>query len=210
MKDARPISFLYFKDYLYYDESSPTGLRWLDDRFGGKDFKTIVRLRGEVAGSLGIGGKYWQVNLNSEIWLCHRIVWSLCNAKDTPTNLCIDHKDRNGLNNRIENLRLLTTNSNLANVDRKRTVSSYKNVVWQESRKRWRVYHYFNGVQVNTTFNPRTMYPLLSEEEGKLRCEIDAVAYSKYIDDLRFSGLLTSLPLPDKLTVLKLLGETND
>jgi hypothetical protein len=53
----------------------------------------------------------------------------------------IDHKNRNGLDNRRENLRYCTINQNAMNSkkDKGRYTSQYKGVSWHKGKKRWRV-----------------------------------------------------------------------
>lgn len=199
----REMAYDYFKEYVYYDESSYTGLRWVDDRYSGKNRKTLARQKDGVAGSLAIGGKYWQININSEVWLAHRIVWVICNKINMETSQVIDHIDRNGLNNNIHNLRATSQSVNISNVDRIKKVSSYKNIVWQENRNRWRVYCNFNGKQLNTSFNPRTLHPELPANDAKDICEKYAIFYAKYVDHLRYLELIIDA-LPNKLEVIKL------
>jgi len=58
----------------------------------------------------------------------------------------VDHKDRNSLNNNIENLRELTNSQNLRNSDKRRKGSSiYKGVSWQKKAKKWIAYFYINN-----------------------------------------------------------------
>jgi len=58
----------------------------------------------------------------------------------------VDHKDRNSLNNNIENLRELTNSQNLRNSDKRRKGSSvYKGVSWHKKAKKWIAYFYINN-----------------------------------------------------------------
>jgi hypothetical protein len=58
----------------------------------------------------------------------------------------VDHKDRNSLNNNIENLRELTNSQNLRNSDKRKKGSSiYKGVSWQKKAKKWIAYFYINN-----------------------------------------------------------------
>lgn len=114
-----------FRDYLYYDETSPSCLRWKVQR--GKYKK------GDVAGSLGSDG-YWQ------IWLTvdgvryrpknHRVVqqWFYGVPYDYPIK--IDHKDRVKTNNAYKNLRIASDQLNQRNQVRKqeRTLVGVENL----------------------------------------------------------------------------------
>jgi len=71
------------------------------------------------------GGKYSQE-------LMHNVILDL-----QPGNLP-DHKNRNGLDNREDNLRLATYSQNNANRMFNVGVSKYKGVYWDKEKKRWK------------------------------------------------------------------------
>lgn len=91
------LDFDTFDSALYYDETSPSFLRWKSDR-------TPSVKKDDVAGYLRQDG-YWQVWLGKKYYRAHRVVW-LLNHGSIADNLLIDHKDRNRANNAIDNLRL--------------------------------------------------------------------------------------------------------
>lgn len=45
-----------FSSWLYYDETSPTGLRWKVDVFTGEHYKAKLVSKGDVAGSIRAEG----------------------------------------------------------------------------------------------------------------------------------------------------------
>lgn len=90
-----------YSQYVYYDETSPTCLRWKVDRSGGK--KT-----GDIAGYCYIdrnGRLESGLKINGEEYKPHRIVWCLHNG-NISANKRIIFKDSNKLNNKIANLAL--------------------------------------------------------------------------------------------------------
>lgn len=97
-----------FSEYLYYDEDSPSFLRW----------KVKVSQRSNannIAGSLNKITGYSELMLKGRVYKCHRVVFELINGK-FDKNLVIDHIDGNRSNNNINNLRLCSNAENSRNV----------------------------------------------------------------------------------------------
>lgn len=95
-------------ELVYYDESSPTGLRWAVDRSRG------VRA-GDFAGSLGADG-YWRVSLMGKYYKAHRVVMALHGKMELSSKMVIDHINRNKRDNRLDNLRVVTQHQNSLNL----------------------------------------------------------------------------------------------
>jgi hypothetical protein len=93
-------------NYLYYCETSPTGLRW-------KVHRSNRAKKDSVAGSKDKDG-YYQVKLLGKVYKAHRVVWFLHNG-GIPAGLEIDHKDRVRDNNKIGNLEPKTHRRNCLN-----------------------------------------------------------------------------------------------
>lgn len=64
-----------------------------------------------------------------------------------PLGVCVDHINRNGLDNRRSNIRLATTSQNACNVRlRADNISGAKGVHWYASKKVWRAKIMLDGV----------------------------------------------------------------
>ena len=95
-----------WEKFLYYDETSPSYLRWKTDNGA---WGTSKRNAGEMAGSLC--GEYFRIGLGGVYYSAHRVVWIL-NKGYLPPNILINHKDCVGTNNNIGNLELRPVEEN--------------------------------------------------------------------------------------------------
>lgn len=101
---AHELSFDYLNEWFYIDPGCPSGLRWKKQQHRSKKYA------GDQAGSIltkETGKKYWQIKLNRKVYKVHRIVYVL-HTGAIEQDLVIDHIDGNSLNNKVENLRLVT------------------------------------------------------------------------------------------------------
>lgn len=107
------------QDYVKYDETSPSGLRWI--KYDVKNQKTV----GDCAGCKQSNG-YWSLGFKKNSFLCHRVIFFLLN-KYVPD--FIDHIDGNRSNNKILNLRAASIQENSWNQKKnKRNTSGAKGV----------------------------------------------------------------------------------
>jgi hypothetical protein len=58
---------------------------------------------------------YYNIKLQSKNYKLHRVIWFLYYGEQPPHNMEIDHIDRDGTNNKINNLRLVTPTQNQHN-----------------------------------------------------------------------------------------------
>lgn len=100
-----------FEDYFFYDETSPTFLRWKIQRVTRNKYISGISV-GDVAGTLYNNG-YYCVSLSNKKYLVHRVICCL-NFLDI-RGLVVDHIDGNKTNNHISNLRAVTTRLNTQN-----------------------------------------------------------------------------------------------
>lgn len=102
---ASDVDYDLVNNYLYYDDSSPTGLRW-------KKLVSPGRERvGDIAGSIAKG--YSEVFVAGYRYLSHRVVMRL--HKFDILNMFVDHIDGDIHNNVVGNLRLVTVAGNQRN-----------------------------------------------------------------------------------------------
>lgn len=114
-----------WENYFYYAEDSPTFLKWKIDIRTGKDMNRVLVHKGDNAGCIFKKNKhsYWRVQLDEKSILVHRIVYYLHN-KDIDDRMFIDHLDGNGLNNNIDNLRLVSCTINARNTKKRKDNTS--------------------------------------------------------------------------------------
>lgn len=107
-------------DYFYYDETSPTCLRWRVDRPG-------ITKAGAQAGGLPRrkNGKkdYSRVRYMGKYLAVSRVIWEIHNGR-IPEKMVVDHVDGDKWNNRISNLEIKTQQFNCQNMGRRSDNSS--------------------------------------------------------------------------------------
>lgn len=115
-----PLKYGYLSEYLYYDKTSPTFLRWAKEITCGAKNIAVKNNIGDVAGCIYKCGNssdkfYVCVGLGGKLYKVHRVVYCLFAKQDLLSNMVIDHIDGNGTNNSIENLRLVSQQENCKN-----------------------------------------------------------------------------------------------
>jgi hypothetical protein len=103
------INFDEVNKYLYYDETSPSCLRWKLDV--GKRNTVAFKSAGDVAGSYHPKRNRYLVTLNGTIYIAHRVVVTL-HGITIPDNYHVNHKDCNSNNNKISNLEVVPPSVN--------------------------------------------------------------------------------------------------
>lgn len=105
-----------FDSYYYYDDTSPSCLRWKVNRYAGANHTILKARAGDLVGSLSKRDGYWRVFLSGKSYLVHRIVLHLAHGESG--DYFGDHIDGNRSNNLIENLRYVTSAGNARNLGR--------------------------------------------------------------------------------------------
>lgn len=102
------------------------------------------KLKFTLSGSKKNNNQYYTIDIKRKKLKVHRLFFY--HRHGYLPNL-VDHKDRNRINNNIENLRELTKSENSRNADKMKTetTSKYKGVCWVNKRKRWEARVQVNG-----------------------------------------------------------------
>lgn len=156
----------YLSEYLYYDETSPSFLRWKK-----KTSLSSVVSEGDVAGNFDTsnGDGYWRVVVSGRILRAHKIVWAMFNNYEDQTGLFVEHIDGNTQNNRPENLRLVRPEINSRNASMQRgSITGVNGVSFRETKLK-------DGTKGG-------MYIAVIREEGKRRSR--AFSTLKYGEEL--------------------------
>jgi len=105
-----------------------SGDDWLTRRFN-------TRWAGQIAGNRDIYDSYIRVHLDGRFVRGHHIVWKMTFGEDPPI---LDHRDGDGSNNKLSNLREATVTENQWNHRRSRTnTSGTSGVSWHKGEQRW-------------------------------------------------------------------------
>lgn len=122
------VSIEELRRVLSYDPDTGE-LRWL----------AKVSKRNIVGKPAGYTGNYVFIRLYGILYRAHRLAWAIYYGQWPEED--IDHIDRNKLNNRIKNLRLVSDSENLFNTNvRPDNTSGHKGVSWSERDQVWRAY----------------------------------------------------------------------
>lgn len=188
--EVKSIEHSSLSEYICYDESSPTFLRWIKQPLRSDGLINRRIKVGMVAGSICDRTKYVNVKFLGTTLKGHRVVYSLCNQVDVPKNFVVDHIDRNRTNNNKNNLRLVTylENNRNSSVYRSNT-SGITGVAWSKSEGGgyWVAYYNIEFRRKTKNFNPRTLYPDLPPEEAKQNAFEDAVEWRKQMEHLHYN-----------------------
>jgi hypothetical protein len=123
-------------DVFYYDDTSPTGLRWKVTIRAGKNRNRVICTVGDVAGSKHDSESYYTVRYKRKKYMCHRVVYELL-VKTISEGMEIDHIDGNKLNNKISNLREVSKRLNQRNKSKHRNNTSGTTGVYVTNMSKW-------------------------------------------------------------------------
>jgi hypothetical protein len=176
-----------WNEWFYYDETSPSCLRWKIAVMSGMHRKIARRCAGEMAGGFcKTTGRYF-VRLKRKSYLVHRIIYEM-HMGSIADGLVIDHIDGNPSNNTVKNLRVVTGAVNTRNAKRPSTNrSSAMGVSYQIQRRRGRTYENFVATWCSCGVQHKKSFAVKKygyDEAFRLACEHRA----KMIEELNRQG----------------------
>lgn len=179
-KTHKQLNFDLISEWVYYDETSPSFLRWK------KDTNNPRSPKDSVAGYLAKGHHYYSVEIQDVLYTVSRIVY-LINHGNFDSLYFVDHIDGNKQNNNIRNLRLVTAKENSHNKLCKIPKTGFRYIRFQKGRKgdvigytvRWT--NIESGERLNENF-------YISNFDSEKDCLISAYLFR---DSLIESGAIT-------------------
>lgn len=137
------LEWSFLDQYVYYDETSNTCLRWKIDH------PEINKIRKDKqAGTLS--GVYGRIRINGTLFQLHRVIWCLNNKRDINDGMVIDHVDRDKTNNKINNLREVDGSLNMRNKSHRKSNTGYQGIV-EYPKDRYFVVQFSIQYRVNST-----------------------------------------------------------
>jgi hypothetical protein len=117
-----------------------------------------------------LNNNYMKIRILDKIMTVHQLVaMAFLNHKVDGMNLVVDHINNNPLDNRVENLQVITQRHN-SSKDIKNKTSKYTGVCWHKALNKWRAYIKINDKQVHL---------------GYFNCELSAdLAYQNKLKEL--------------------------
>lgn len=153
---ARPMDLTREELVKILEYEPDTGLlRWrvrAEEMFERKGFAASWnrRFAGRIAGNpfeKPTGHSYVQIGIGYRRFLAHRVIWLLVHGS-IDDGMVIDHVNGVGTDNRLENLRLVSSGDNSKNRSvSKRSRSGVLGVYWNSAERKWHARIQVNGVR---------------------------------------------------------------
>ena len=172
-------------DWFYYDETSPSCLRWKVDRVSGRYKNQIHVKKDDVAGAKGSSG-YYSVKLHNKLTLCHRVIYEMLTGDTLYVHDQVDHIDQDKANNCFINLRKVSATGNFRNFPKRKDNTSGKVGVTIISNGQG---DWYCSANWNTLEGKHTNKRFSIDKLGIMVAFRDAVAYrEKMIEELNQQG----------------------
>jgi hypothetical protein len=159
-----------FKEWFYYDESSPTFIRWKKTRTK-KDGTIIPWAAKDCVAGVRTGGRI-EVRLFGRLYKVHRIIYELL-VGEVPEGHVVDHIDGDFRNNKLSNLRSIPQKINMRNTRMRSTNTSGKTGVFRFIHKKSGAYWRAFWVNLDTGKEERKDFSVVkfTEDGAKLLAE---------------------------------------
>ena len=125
---------------------------------------------------------YCHVRFNGGMVMYHNIIWILSTGKDIPQGLEIDHINGNKIDNRIENLRLVTRRVNCQNMEKHRDGKLVGYAFNKREKK------YYSRIQINSKRIYLGLYK--TKQEAHKAYTIACKHIRNYVDNESFRELI--------------------
>ena len=125
---------------------------------------------------------YCQVGFNRSMYMYHVILWILYYNENIPEGLCIDHINGNKIDNRIENLRLVTQRENCQNRKKHRD-GELAGVSYYKIKKKYRAQIMINNKNVHIGYYQ-------TDKEANNAYEIACTHIEEYVDNESFRAII--------------------
>ncbi len=125
---------------------------------------------------------YCRVRFNGRMVMYHNIIWILSTGKDIPQGMEIDHINGNKIDNRIENLRLVTRRGNQQN-QKKHRAGRLVGAYYDKTQHNWK-----SQIKINKTGITIGRYK--TEPEAHKAYTIACKHITNYVDNDSFRELI--------------------
>jgi hypothetical protein len=114
----------------------------------GEDYEYLRHLSWSIGGDVKNGYPYARSAAEGRTIRMHRVIMEEAFQKVLKADELVDHINHDTLDNRRENLRVVSRRQNSQNIKTK-TTSKYQGVSWDNTAKKWRVRIRINGTRRN-------------------------------------------------------------
>lgn len=137
---------------------------------------------------------YLKISINGKKYLAHRLAWLMVHGSWPKDQ--IDHIDRNGMNNKISNLREATPQQNAGNKGlQKNNKSGHRGVHWNTRERKWEARIIVNGKQISL---------------GAYKNKEDAIKKRKEVEIEIFGEFLYDQPKAEQVSVTPLAARSGN
>lgn len=141
----------YLDNFIYYDSTSRTGIRWKIDIWVGKNRNRKVVSSGDEAGCYNKVTGYYQVRIERRTYRIHRIIPILL-GESIKDGWVVDHKNGNKVENKAENLRIVDLDTNAKNRISRKSNVGIPYIHYNDKLKRYQVTIVLFGKRYTKTF----------------------------------------------------------